>query len=480
MYDNVQLFIAGTWRPARAGGTLPVVNPATQAVLGTVAHAEIADLEEALEAASNGFASMRNVAAFDRSKLLRTAAAHLRERVESIAPILTQEQGKPIEEARLEIRTGADILEWFAEEARRTYGRVIPARTPGVRWWVDKEPVGPVAAFTPWNFPVAQAARKLGAALAAGCSVILKGPEETPGSNAALVRALGDAGLPAGAVNLVFGVPAVISQYLIPHPVIRKVSFTGSTAVGKQLAALAGAHMKRVTMELGGHAPVIIFDDTDIERSSKILALGKYRNAGQVCVSPTRFLVQESIYDRFVERFTAHARDVRVGNGLDAGVTMGPLANPRRQAAMESLVADARQQGATLRAGGGAEPGAGPSTGNYFRPTVLADVPIAARAMNEEPFGPVALFSRFTDFDQAITEANRLSHGLAAYVYTNSISRANTALAAIESGMVSVNHQGLGMIETPFGGIKDSGYGSEGGAEAIEAYLVSKFTSSAS
>jgi succinate-semialdehyde dehydrogenase/glutarate-semialdehyde dehydrogenase len=480
MYDNVQLFIAGTWRPARAGGTLPVVNPATRAVLGSVAHAEITDLDEALEAASIGFASWRNVAAFDRSKLLRTAAAHLRERVESIAPILTQEQGKPIEEARLEIRTSADILEWFAEEARRTYGRVIPSRTPGVRWWVDKEPVGPVAAFTPWNFPVAQAARKLGAALAAGCSVILKGPEETPASNAALVRALADAGLPAGAVNLVFGVPAVISQYLVPHPVIRKVSFTGSTAVGKQLAALAGAHMKRVTMELGGHAPVIVFDDTDIERSSKILALGKYRNAGQVCVSPTRFLVQDNIYDRFVERFTAHARDVRVGNGLDAGVTMGPLANPRRQAAMESLVADARQQGATLRAGGGAEPGAGPTAGNFFRPTVLADVPIAARAMNEEPFGPVALFSRFTDFDQAITEANRLSHGLAAYVYTNSISRANTALAAIESGMVSVNHQGLGMIETPFGGIKDSGYGSEGGAEAIEAYLVSKFTSSAS
>ena len=480
MYDNVQLFIAGTWRPARAGGTFPVVNPATRAILGTVAHAEIADLDEALEAASRGFASLRNVAAFDRSKLLRTAAAHLRERVETIAPILTQEQGKPIEEARLEIRTSADILEWFAEEARRTYGRVIPSRTPGVRWWVDKEPVGPVAAFTPWNFPVAQAARKLGAALAAGCSVILKGPEETPGSNAALVRTLADAGLPAGAVNLVFGVPAVISQYLIPHPVIRKVSFTGSTAVGKQLAALAGAHMKRVTMELGGHAPVIVFDDTDVERSSKILALGKYRNAGQVCVSPTRFLVQDNIYDRFVERFTEHAREVRVGNGLDAGVTMGPLANPRRQAAMESLVADARQQGATLRAGGGAEPGAGPTVGNYFRPTVLADVPIAARAMNEEPFGPVALFSRFTDFDQAITEANRLSHGLAAYVYTNSISRANTALAAIESGMVSVNHQGLGMIETPFGGIKDSGYGSEGGAEAIEAYLVSKFTSSAS
>jgi succinate-semialdehyde dehydrogenase/glutarate-semialdehyde dehydrogenase len=476
MYDNVQLFIAGTWRPARARGTLPVVNPATRVVLGTVAHAEIADLDDALEAASRGFADLRKTSALDRSKMLRTAAGYLRERVETLAPMLTQEQGKPVEEARTEIRTSADILEWFAEEGRRTYGRVIPSRTPGVRWWVDKEPVGPVAAFTPWNFPIAQAARKLGAALAAGCSVILKGPEETPGSNAALVRALADAGIPPGALNLVFGLPAVISEYLIPHPVIRKISFTGSTAVGKRLASLAGAHMKRATMELGGHAPVVVFDDADVERSSKLLALGKYRNAGQVCVSPTRFLVQESIYDRFVDRFAAHVGNIRVGNGLDDGVTMGPLANPRRQAAMDSLVADARQHGATLRAGGGSEN----STGNFFRPTILADVPVSARAMNEEPFGPVALFSRFTDFEQAITEANRLSHGLAAYVYTNSISRANAASAAIESGMVSINHQGLGLIETPFGGVKDSGYGSEGGAEAIEAYLVSKFTSSAS
>jgi succinate-semialdehyde dehydrogenase/glutarate-semialdehyde dehydrogenase len=475
MYDDVKLFVAGTWRAAAAGGTLPVINPATQEVLGTVAHAQIADLDEALEAASKGFATLRKTSAFDRSKILRSAASLLRERVESIAPILTLEQGKPIQEARIEIRTSADILDWFAEEGRRTYGRVIPSRTPGVRQWVDKEPVGPVAAFTPWNFPIAQAARKLGASLAAGCSIILKGPEETPASNAALVKALQDAGVPAGALNLVFGTPAVISEYLVPHPVIRKISFTGSTGVGKHLASLAGAHMKRVTMELGGHAPVIVFDDTDIERSSKILALGKYRNAGQVCISPTRFLVQDDIYDRFVDRFTAHVGDIRLGNGLDDGVTMGPLANPRRQTAMQGLVADARRHGATVRSGGEAQEG----RGNFFQPTVLADVPVSARAMNEEPFGPVALFSRFTDFDEAIAEANRLSHGLAAYVYTNSISRANTAAEAIESGMVSVNHQGLGLIETPFGGVKDSGYGSEGGTEAIEGYLVSKFTTSA-
>jgi succinate-semialdehyde dehydrogenase/glutarate-semialdehyde dehydrogenase len=475
VYSDVQLFIGGDWVKAAAGRTLPVINPATLEILGTVAHADIGDLDRAADASLRGYKAIRATSANDRSKILRKAAAFLRERSESIAPILTMEQGKPLTEARAELTASAEILEWFAEEARRTYGRTIPSRVNGVHQWVDKEPVGPVAAFTPWNFPVAQAARKLGAALAAGCSIILKGPEEAPASNAALVAALHDAGVPPGALNLVFGTPSEISEYLVPHPIIRKISFTGSTAVGKHLASLAGAHMKRVTMELGGHAPVVVFDDADIERSSKLLAFGKYRNAGQVCISPTRFLIQDKIYDRFVDRFTAHVATIKVGDGLDEATTMGPLANPRRQQAMQSLVADATQQGATVRAGGNSLERAG----NFFAPTVLADVPIAARAMNDEPFGPVALFSRFQHFDEAISEANRLSHGLAAYVYTGSIANANTASEAIESGMISINHQGLGLIETPFGGMKDSGYGSEGGSEAIEGYLINKFKTSA-
>jgi succinate-semialdehyde dehydrogenase / glutarate-semialdehyde dehydrogenase len=475
MYDDVNLFIAGKWRAAAGGQTLPVVNPATGQPLGKVAHAEQSDLDAALAAVQEGFQIWRKVPAMNRAKVLRGAADLLRQRAEGIARVMTMEQGKPLAESATEVRTSADILDWFAEEARRTYGRVIPSRSDGVVQWVDKEPVGPVVAFTPWNFPIAQSVRKVAAALAAGCAIILKGPEETPASCAALVKALQDAGAPPGSVNLVFGSPAAISEYLIPHPIIRKVSFTGSTHIGKHLAALAGSHMKRVTMELGGHAPVIVLNDADLEKSAKALASGKFRNAGQVCVSPTRFLVQEDLYEPFIERFIQRASQVKVGNGLEEGVTMGPLANPRRFQAMQTLVADAVEHGARVRLGGkriGEQ-------GNFFAPTVLTEVPTSARAMNEEPFGPIALFSRFKHLDEALSEANRLPAGLAAYVYTGSLAHATRATRAIESGMVSVNHQGLGLIETPFGGVKESGYGSEGGSEAMEGYLVTKFMSTA-
>jgi succinate-semialdehyde dehydrogenase/glutarate-semialdehyde dehydrogenase len=334
-----------------------------------------------------------------------------------------------------------------------------------------KEPVGPVAAFTPWNFPINQAVRKASAALAAGCSIIIKGPEETPASCAALVRAFCDAGIPAGTINIVFGVPAQVSGYLIPHPAIRKVSFTGSTSVGKQLAKLAGEHMKRVTMELGGHAPAIVFADADVDAAAKILSANKYRNAGQVCVSPTRFLVQEPVYDAFVEKFVGHAKAVKVGNGLDESTRMGPLAHERRLDAIEAFVADAVAKGAKV-ATGGKRIG---NKGYFFEPTVLTDVPREARIMNEEPFGPVAIVNSFRDFDDAVSEANRLPYGLAAYAYTRSPKTAAGIGQAIESGMVSINHHGLALPEVPFGGIKDSGYGSEGGADAIEAYLNTKF-----
>ena len=474
-YSDVQLLIDGAWAPAAAGRTLPVVNPATGEPIGTVAHAEIPDLDRALAAAQKGFEVWRNISAYERSKVMRKAAALVRERIEAIAPVMVMEQGKTLVEARGETSLAPEIIEWFAEEGRRAYGRVIPSRAPGVYQLVIKEPVGVVAAFTPWNFPINQAVRKIAGALAAGCSIIVKGPEETPGSLAELCRAFGDAGVPPGVVNLVYGVPADISTYLIPHPVIRKVSFTGSTAVGKHLAAMAGQHMKRVTMELGGHAPAIVFDDADLDAATKILAANKFRNAGQVCVAPTRFLVQQRVYEEFVERFTKAAEKVKVGDGMEPGSTMGPLANDRRVQAMDGFIADAVQHGGTVRTGG-ARIG---NKGNFYQPTVLTDVSRDARVMNEEPFGPLAVMMPFGDIEEAVAEANRLPYGLAAYAYTRSAGTATRIAAAVETGMMSINHHGIALPETPFGGTKDSGYGSEGGMEGLDAYLGTKFVTQA-
>ena len=473
-YSDVQLFIDGCWCAGSKGRPIPVLNPATGAALATVARAEIADLDRALAAAGRGFNQWRKVAAFDRYKIMRKAAELLRARAEGIAWLMSMENGKPLTDARIETLAAADLIDWFAEEGRRAYGRIVPSRADGIQQLVFKEPVGPVAAFTPWNFPINQVVRKLSGALAAGCSIIIKAPEETPASPAQLVQAFVDAGVPAGVVNLVYGAPSEISEYLIPHPLIRKITFTGSTPVGKQLAALAGLHMKRITMELGGHAPAIVFEDADVERAAKLLASAKFRNAGQVCASPTRILVQEKVYDRFVGTFVAAAQAVKVGHGIDAGVQMGPLANARRMVAMEAYVADALKHGAKLLTGGKRLTRPNYDGGFFFEPTVLTDVPLSARIMNEEPFGPVAPISRFTDFDSVVAEANRLPWGLAAYAYTSSLKTAAAIGAAIESGMVSINHHGLALPEIPFGGIKDSGYGSEGGSEAIEAYVNTK------
>lgn len=474
-YPNVQLHINGEWRPARSGRTLPVINPANEEVIGTCAHAGKDDLDEALEAAAKGFAAWKKVSAFDRAKVMRKAADILRSRADEIARLMTMEQGKPVIEAKMETLAGADIIDWFAEEARRAYGRVIPARAEGVYQLVVKEPVGPVAAFTPWNFPINQVVRKLSAAVATGCSIIVKAPEDTPASPAELIRCFVDAGLPAGVCNLVYGNPAEISEYLIPHPVIRKVTFTGSTPVGKQLAALAGQHMKRVTMELGGHAPAIVFDDADLDLAAKTLAAAKFRNAGQVCVSPTRFLVQESLYEPFVEKFVAYARGVKVGDGLEQGTQMGPLVHDRRIPWVEGLMADARQKGAEVKTGGERIG----NKGYFYQPTVLTGVGRDARMMNEEPFAPVAMIAPFKDFDEVVEEANRLPYGLASYAFTRSAKTANAIASKVESGMMTINHLGLALPEVPFGGIKDSGYGSEGGSEAIEAYLNTKFVSQA-
>jgi len=475
VYPNPQLFINGEWRAARAGRTMPIVNPASGDVIGSLAHAEKADLDEALEAAAKGFDTWKRVSAYERSKIMRKAANLLRDRIELVATLMTMEQGKTLAEAKAEIHNGADTIDWFAEEGRRAYGRVIPARAEGVYQLVVKEPVGPVAAFTPWNFPINQIVRKLSAALAAGCSIIVKAPEETPASPAELIRAFVDAGVPAGAVGLVYGDPAEISSYLIPHPVIRKISFTGSTVVGKQLAALAGQHMKRVTMELGGHAPVIVFDDADVQVAAKAMASSKFRNAGQVCISPTRFLVQEGVYASFVEQFAANAKRLKVGDGLEAGINMGALANPRRGKAMEANLEDASKHGGKVVTGGHAIG----SKGNFWEPTVVTELPNDAKAMNEEPFGPLAIINPFKSFDDAVKEANRLPFGLAAYAWTKSAKTANAIANAVETGMISINHVGLGIPEVPFGGVKDSGYGSEGGSEAIESYLNPKFITQA-
>ena len=472
-YSSTQLLIGNEWVDAANGRRIDVRNPATGEVIGQVARAGQVDLDRALAAAQQGFEAWRQIPAQERAATMRRAAGLLRERADRIAALLTQEQGKPLVEARGETLAAAGVIEYFAEEGCRVYGRIVPSRNPAAQQQVRREPVGPVAAFTPWNFPLNQVVRKLSAALATGCSILVKAPEETPASPAELLRAFVDAGVPAGVVGLVYGDPAEVSSYLIPHPIIRKVTFTGSTPVGKQLAALAGMHMKRVTMELGGHAPVIVAEDADVELAVKTTGAAKFRNAGQICIAPTRFLVHESIKGDFTRALVRHAEGLKVGNGLESETTLGPLANARRLTAMKKVVEDAVASGATL-ATGGRQLG---EVGNFFAPTVLDDVPLTASVFNDEPFGPVAAVRGFTRLEDAIAEANRLPYGLAAYAFTRSISSLHVLSNGIDAGMLWVNQAAAASPELPFGGVKDSGYGSEGGPEALEAYLNTKTVS---
>ncbi|GLU27344.1 NAD-dependent succinate-semialdehyde dehydrogenase [Brucella sp. NBRC 12950] len=467
------MFIDGKWTAGSGSRRFPVVNPATGEKVAEVSLAEIADLDAALEAADRAFVNWARTSAYDRAAILKRAASFARERSEEIAQAITREQGKPLSEARMEAGSAGDHIEWYAEEARRTYGRVIPTRQPEVMQNVILEPVGPVAAFSPWNFPIGQIVRKIAGALAAGCTIIAKAPEETPSCVIALVRCFEDAGVPAGVLNLVFGVPAEISEHLIPSPIIRKVSFTGSVPVGQHLGALAAKHLKRTTMELGGHAPFIVCDDYNVAKAAALGAGLKFRNAGQVCASPTRFLIQEAVFDTFTEAFVGHAKALKLDAGTVEGVGMGPVAHARRLDMMQDLVDDAVSQGAKLLTGG-ARHG---NIGFFFEPTVLADVPPSARIMNEEPFGPIAIVNRFAELDEAIKEANRLPYGLAAFGFSTRNDRTHAMVRGIETGMLSLNHFGLAAPETPFGGIKDSGHGSEGGSEGIQAYLTTKFVS---
>ena len=466
--SDLALFINGSWRSGEGRETLRVLNPALGSGIADLPVATPADLEEALAAAEQGFKEWRMVDADTRGAILRKAAALIRERAPAMAVLLTTEQGKPKAEALGEIMGAASFFDFYAEEAKRAYGRLL-VRPTGQRAMVLKQPVGPVALFTPWNFPVYMLAKKLAPALAAGCSVIAKPAEECPASSSALMRCLLDAGVPANAAQLVFGVPDMISRTLIASPIIRKISFTGSAAVGKQLMRLAADGLKRITMELGGHAPVLVFDDVDLPKVLDVLVAQKFRNAGQVCVAPTRFYVQERIYEAFLTGFAERAAALKVGNGLEEGVQMGPLANPRRPAALTSLIGNATAHGSRLLTGGAAY-----GEGFFFQPTLLAYVPNEAAIMNTEPFGPVAVTRPFATLDEAIAEANRGPFGLAAFAFTHDLRTANLVGDALEAGMVGINSFAISVADAPFGGVKESGFGSEGGSEGLDSYMVVK------
>ncbi|MEM6460289.1 MAG: NAD-dependent succinate-semialdehyde dehydrogenase [Pseudomonadota bacterium] len=467
MYPELKLFIAGEWRTASQGQ--PVINPATEDEIGRLPHASTRDLDDALSAAVDGFRIWSRTPPRTRAEIIMNAAALMRERQDEIARAITLEHGKPLPQARLEVIRGAEFFEWDAGEAMRTYGRVIPSG-PGEKFTVHHQPIGVVAAFSPWNFPMSQPARKIAGALAAGCSIILKAAEETPAGAIHIVQAFVDAGLPSGVLNLVFGVPSEISGYLIPQDPVRLVAFTGSTSVGRSLTTLASEHMTSVLMELGGHAPVIVCEDTDVERAAISGAVRKYRNAGQVCTSPTRFFVHETIFDQFVDIFTSRAAATIVGNGMDEGVEMGPLANGRRVSSLSGMVEDAAAKGAQVLTGGTRHG----NRGYFFEPTVLTQTADDTRVMQEEPFGPIAVLNPVGSLDEAIERANALPYGLAAYGFTNRADYIDRMIDGIEAGNLSVNTLEASMPETPFGGVKSSGYGREGGTEGLENYMVVK------
>lgn len=473
MYPEITQYIDGEFVQGEGRHETDVLNPATNLPIGKLPHATIADLDRALSSAQRAFETWRNSSPMLRSQILRKVGELARERAQVIGRNITLDQGKPLAEAVGEVTVCSEHADWHAEECRRIYGRVIPARSSQVQQTVLREPIGVCVAFSPWNFPFNQAIRKVAAAIGAGCSVIVKGSSDTPSAVVAIAQLFHDAGLPPGVLSVVWGDSGMISDHLIRSPIVRKISFTGSTPVGQQLAALAGSLMKRCTMELGGHAPVIVCDDADIDTAVDQLVGYKFRNAGQVCVSPTRFFVQEGAYDHFVDRFVAKTQAIKVGDGLEAGSRMGPLAQRRRIAAMEGFVDDARQRGANIRTGGHALPG----EGNFYAPTVITDLPEDARFMNEEPFGPMAGIVRFGNLEEALQRANRLPFGLASYAFTRSAKNAHAISRGLEAGMVSINHIGLALAETPFGGLKESGYGSEGGSETFDGYLTTKFIS---
>ena len=471
MYEKLELLINGKWRQGSGGKTETVYNPATGEALGELPHASIADLDEALAASEKAFQVWRKETALNRQKILEKACRILEDRFDEVAENLTKEMGKPLAEAKIELSVAIDIIRWYGEEGKRIYGRTVPSRMPGISQTVRKDPVGPVIAFVAWNFPAVNVVRKVAGSLAAGCSVIIKPSEETPGTAIAIARALQEAGLPDGALNVVFGVPAEVSEHLCSSPVPRKLSFTGSVPVGIHLQKLAAENMIKCTMELGGHSPVLVFEDADIEKAASIAAAGKFRNAGQVCVSPTRFLVQKSVQGKFVDAFASAVDALKVGDGMEEGTNMGPLIADRRIDVMDGLVQDAIALGAELVRGGSRLN----REGSFYAPTILNNVSDEARIMNDEPFGPVAPIDSFGSVDEVIARANRLPFGLAAYAFTEDPALIARLKDDLETGLLAVNSTVVSVPETPFGGVKHSGYGSEGGIEGLEAFLTTRF-----
>lgn len=460
-------FIGGEFIEGNAATVATVLNPATGQALGHYPHATQADVEEAIACASEAYRTWRKTSVLERSSLLRRTASLMRERSDAIARQITLELGKPIGEAQKEVVTAAEMFEWASEEARRMYGRTIPARNEGITQTVMWEPVGPVAAFAGWNAPAITPSRKISGALAAGCTIVIKPSEETAGVALLIARVLQDAGIPDGVVNMVFGDPSEIADLLCASPQIAMVTFTGATSIGKIIGAKAAQSLKRATLELGGHAPVIVCDDIDVDRVVRMAVATKYRNAGQVCTSPTRFLVQAPIFQQFQEKFISAAEAMKVGDPFDANTQMGPLKNLRRLESIERLVQDARNRDLTIATGGERLRG----EGYFYKPTVIVKPSINSEANSMEPFGPIALISSFDKLDDAIAEANRLPFGLAAYAHTNNLQSAYRLTHEIDSGVVCINEWQASLPETPFGGHKDSGLGSEGGMEGLQEFL---------
>jgi succinate-semialdehyde dehydrogenase / glutarate-semialdehyde dehydrogenase len=470
-YEDLCLYIDGQFLKGEGRKEQDIINPSTGKAIAKLPHATTADLNRALMAAQKAFETWKQSSPLERSRILRKVAELTRQRANEIGRNITLDMGKPLAEAVGEVVSCAEHAEWNAEECRRIYGRVIPPRLPNVRQMVLREAVGVCAAFSPWNFPYNQAIRKICAAIGAGCTIILKGPEDSPSAVVAIARMFHEAGLPPGVLNIVWGVPAEVSKHLIESPIIRKISFTGSVPVGKQLAAMAAMHMKRSTMELGGHSPVIVCADADVERAADLLSGFKFRNAGQVCVSPTRFYIQEQVFDKFMARFLDRTKALKVGDGLAADTKMGPLAHQRRVPALEAFVSDASDRGAKIEMGGNKMSGGG----FFFEPTVITNAPDDSMLMTSEPFGPIASCVPYKDLQDTIRRANSLPYGLSSYAFTTNTANALAIQNGIEAGMVNINHFGQALAETPFGGVKDSGIGSEGGMETFDGYLVTKF-----
>ena len=469
--EKIAMLINGRWCQGSEGKSQPLLNPATEEIMADVPHASASDLDEALSSSAQGFAVWRQITPLERQAIMEKAARLVEERIDEIAKTLTMEMGKPLAEAKIELGFVIDVIRWYAEEGKRAYGRIVPARVPGARQMVMKEPVGPSCAFVAWNFPGTNMIRKVAGALGAGCSMLIKPSEETPGTAVAIARCFQDAGLPPGVLNIVFGIPEEVSEHVLGSWIPRKMSFTGSIPVGKHLQKLAADTMKRCTMELGGHSPVIVFDDADIEKAINVTSGFKFRNAGQVCISPTRFFVHEKVYNEFIEGFTERAKSIKVGNGLEDGVQMGPLIDSRRLPVMEDFVSNAIDCGAEIKTGGERIG----NQGFFYAPTVLSRVPDEAAIMTEEPFGPLAPMTHFNSFDEVVERANSLPFGLASYVFTSDGEKATKIEQALDTGLVGVNHPMVATPETPFGGVNESGYGSEGGIEGLDAFLRTKF-----